>query len=429
MSWDIYDRNRSLEQMKQRIQSAAIAREDKELLLAFEQACVIEGLATARRLKLLHHLLVLSRTYLCKPFSSATKQDLREVISRLEAADYAPYTRRDFKIALRRFYKWLVYRDDALTRTDWPDIVAWIRPTMKRKDLCRVRAADLFTPDEVDRMIEATMSVRNRAFIAMLYEVGGRIGEVGTLRVGDLTRDEYSFLADLDGKTGKRTVRIVMYAAHLVSWLNLHPGRTNPAAPLWPSLRPSSRLGALGYNELAEILKDSGNAAGIRKRLYPHLLRHSRATHLLAAGHLNEAQAKVYFGWTADTRMLATYAHLVSKDANDAILRMYGIEKKQAVPQAARDCGMCRAPNPVSGKFCFHCGYALTFESSEDAKKRTSDAEEILLRLLDQPGIRDALKKVLLNDPRNSDTSSELHGAVAPQREPNEGRALRTKTA
>ena len=53
------------------------------------------------------------------------------------------------------------------------------------------------------------------------------------------------------------------------------------------------------------IIKRACAGAGLSaKRIYPHLFRHTRATHLLLTGQMNETQAKVYFGWSPDSKMI-----------------------------------------------------------------------------------------------------------------------------
>ncbi|MBI4021295.1 MAG: tyrosine-type recombinase/integrase [Candidatus Aenigmarchaeota archaeon] len=424
-TWDVHDYGDWIRQARKRIAEDPIAEEDKELLLAFDRFCVVQGLSVPRRAKLLRHLRDAAREFLPVPFRQATKHDLQEAIARLESrAGYSLWTKHDVKIALRKFYKWLVFGDDALTREDWPEIVAWIKPAMKRRDLCRVRAADLLTTDEVERIVQGSQNPRNRAFLAVLYEIGGRIGEVGCLRVGDVTRDEYSLLLDLDGKTGKRTVRVVQYASHLVAWLNLHPGRADPGRPLWPSLRPPTYLQPLPYREFSSWIKRAAQDAGVTKRIYPHLFRHSRATHLLASGSLNEAQAKVFFGWVADSRILSTYAHLVTKDANDAILRMYGVQHGQEAKRAlGLTCGMCQAPNPTGAALCYRCGYALGITAADDVRARTDRAEDLMARFLARPEVRELFKAMVRDELRHENSAPPPPSPPRPAPRPEDDRA------
>lgn len=401
--WDIYNYKNRLKWAIKKINESKISKENKILIKEFDRACVIEGLTIGRRVKLLSHMKFIAEQFLPIPFSKAKKKDIQEAIVRIESkSTHSHWMKRDNKLILRKFFKWFVFRDSALEREDFPEIVAWIKPHIKKKDRCRVHASDLVTIKEVEMMIRATNNLRNRAFIGMIYELGARIGEMGTLRIGDISRDKYSFLIDLDGKTGKRNVRVVLYANHLVNWLNIHPDNKNPASPLWPSLISTKFLKPLPYRTLLSIVKKSSTNAGIKKRVYPHLFRHSRSTHLLATGKLNESQAKKYFGWVPDSRVLSTYAHLVTNDANDAILRMYGIQKSdERKNMDGKSCGMCKTTNPTSSSFCFHCGYSLSFTKVEESEKRIDNAEELLNSFLKIPEVRSRFKQMIRSQKRN----------------------------
>jgi len=398
--WDIHDGAGKLKCIQNAIKKADFASSNKKLIFEFDDACVIEGLSIHRRAKLLWHLKIIASDLIPIPFKKTTKIDLRKAVSIIESHKrYSLWTKRDYKLIIRKFFKWYVFKEDAFSRHDFPEIVSWIRTTIKKKDRCRVRASDLILPDEVERLIQGAKTLRNKALIALTYELGARIGELGTLRVRDISRDEYSFVVDLDGKTGERAVRVVLYANHVASWLNNHPAKQNPDSPLWPSLQGKTYLKHLPYRELSSIFKKAANQADIKKRVYPHIFRHSRATHVLATGQFNEAQAKVFFGWTPDSSILSTYVHLVSKDANDAVLKMYGIQNNDNSNKInATNCGMCKTPNPTSASFCFKCGYSLNIHSVEKVLVRKDNAENLLNSFLKKPEVRALFKKMVQNE-------------------------------
>ncbi|MEM2613605.1 MAG: hypothetical protein QXO15_05170 [Nitrososphaerota archaeon] len=57
-----------------------------------------------------------------------------------------------------------------------------------------------------------------------------------------------------------------------------HPLRENPDAPFWISIGTRNRNSPLTYGAVRTLLKLLARKAGIKKRVYPHLFRHSRAT-------------------------------------------------------------------------------------------------------------------------------------------------------
>jgi ribosomal protein L40E len=108
--------------------------------------------------------------------------------------------------------------------------------------------------------------------------------------------------------------------------------------------------------------------AGIKKRIFPHLFRHRRATYL--ANHLTEAQMKEFFGWVQGSDMAEIYVHLSGRDVDNALLKVYGINKPETIKESklkSRICNRCQAENPYSNTLCSKCGYALDEKTRLDA--------------------------------------------------------------
>ena len=61
-----------------------------------------------------------------------------------------------------------------------------------------------------ERINEPTAGCTCESSNFYLYELGARIGELGNLKVGDVSQDQYGFVMDLSGKTGHRTPRIIL---------------------------------------------------------------------------------------------------------------------------------------------------------------------------------------------------------------------------
>ena len=89
----------------------------------------------------------------------------------------------------------------------------------------RILPEELLTQDDVKALVDATERSRDRALILTLYETGGRIGEVLSLRIRNVQFDEYGAVLIVGGKTGMRRVRIVASSPALAGWLRDHPKR------------------------------------------------------------------------------------------------------------------------------------------------------------------------------------------------------------
>ena len=164
----------------------------------------------------------------------------------------------------------------------------------------------------------------------------------------------------LNGKTGMRRVRVIDCVPDVKTWLNNHPRGKDPSAPLFLELR--GKFNHLGnHATLANILKAVKRRAGLNKRVYPHLFRHSRATHL--AKDFTEQELKVIFGWSGGSRMPATYVHLSGADVDKKMLEKRGLlEKNNGNAKAVLEpimCRNCHFQNSTTARLCTKCSHSL----------------------------------------------------------------------
>jgi len=152
------------------------------------------------------------------------------------------------------------------------------------------RLPDVLTSREMEALLEAPrvehpLAWRDRALVELGYGAGLRVSELCSLEVGDLLLGEG--LVRVTGKGNKQ--RLVPIGRKLVGVLSVYLETTrarldrgNPRSRgrLLLNARggPLSRVGAWG------IVRRLVRLAGIRKRVTPHTLRHSFATHLLEGG-------------------------------------------------------------------------------------------------------------------------------------------------
>ena len=356
--------NRQIELMK----NSNLSKKNKQLIFNYDQQLRLDGLSIPRRIRVMGALRTFCLHYLKRDLDKATKDNLKKAILKIEdKEDYSPYTISSFKGIVKKFYKFFEYGDTYKQKDGYPPKVAWINPNVKAKDQPRIQASEILTEAEIKKLIDVATNIRDKCFIAMLYELGARISEIGNLRLKDITKDKYGYIVDLHGKTGHRTPRIIFADPYVSLWLNEHPLRHDLNAPLWVVMGNKNTMNKmLNYSGLRKVIKTLVGKAGIKKRVYPHLFRHTRVTHLLSTGKINEAQAKVYFGWTPASNMLSEYAHLVSRDVNEAILEIHGIVKEENEESALKTklCYRCKKINKPEDIFCPSCGAILDEKTS-----------------------------------------------------------------
>jgi site-specific recombinase XerD len=253
-------------------------------------------------------------------FNEVKKEDLeRFVIFTGNNGEWSENTKKDFKIIVKFFFRWLI--NDAL-EGDYPKLVSWIKVRMKKNN--EEVPAQVLTKDEIELLSNSTNNLRDKAFVRILYESGCRISEFLGIRIKDISFDQYGSLILVSGKTGWRRIRIIEYSKDLFNWMDIHPLKANPDSYVWLNLETLQDV--ISPAEANKILKKLAKKCNITKPVHPHFFRHSRATYLFK--FLSDAVIKEIFGWTKDSRMASIYNHLSGKDVDEALLKMYGINIK-----------------------------------------------------------------------------------------------------
>jgi len=366
---DPYKKQKRIETLMRRIENNKdkLSQKNIKLLMDFKKYVEVEeSLSSARVERLLVNLIKVAK-WLKMDFNKAKKEDVMRVVQIIDNNDYSPNTVLTYKSIIRKFYKWLrgIPREEKI----YPPEVSWIR---YKANNSHKLPEELITREEIEKMINTCDNVRDRAFIRTLYESGCRIGEIATLKLKHVTFDQYGILIMVSGKTGQRRLRLIESEALLKSWIDLHPNKNDPESPLWVSQGTRNKGGEITYSGYLKIIKNCMGRAGIKKRIFPHLFRHSRATEL--ANHLTDAQMKEFFGWTQGSKMNAIYIHLAGKNIDDSILQMYGLKKESNENFKAKIyvCPRCQEKNDISKTFCSKCGEGLT----EEIRRDTLDAEK-----------------------------------------------------
>jgi len=147
---------------------------------------------------------------------------------------------------------------------------------------------DILALREIEQILEqpdlrTPLGMRDRAMLEMLYATGMRVSELTRLPIHQVNLEGGYVL--LYGKGSKE--RIVPIGNEAIKWVTLYlkkargilaKGRESPFLFINRSGRGMSR------QRFWRILKEYGRRAGLHKRITPHLLRHSFATHLLERG-------------------------------------------------------------------------------------------------------------------------------------------------
>jgi integrase/recombinase XerD len=169
------------------------------------------------------------------------------------------------------------------------------RVTLRRHDLAAEvwhikepeRLPPVLSPAEVKRILTMATSLKARAMLTLAYGCGLRAGEVVRLRAGDI--DSEQMIIRIVQSKGRKD-RYVMLPPELLKllrqWWKARPSAyNNGVAPEHRLLFPGrGQHQPLTTRQFSRLFKEAAKAAGLRKTVPLHSLRHSFATHLLEGG-------------------------------------------------------------------------------------------------------------------------------------------------
>lgn len=279
--------------------------------------------------RLEHFLSYLASQRLCSPHTlTAYRQDitrLADYLDRLSVSTWADFQRahlegwiaesRDAGLAIRsvqrqlsavrRFYDWLARTSDA-----------GLHPThgyqlkRVRQDLPQVLDVDLMqqlldAPAPQDEKA-AQLWRRDKAVLELFYSSGLRLAELAQARLTDL--DLSGGLITVLGKGRKTRVLPIgkMARAAISDWLAIRPSFVRADSDNWLFL--SQRGSRLSERSIQMRLLHQAERIGLDRRLYPHLLRHSFASHMLESSH--DLRAVQELLGHSDIRATQIYTHL-----------------------------------------------------------------------------------------------------------------------
>jgi integrase/recombinase XerD len=208
--------------------------------------------------------------------TSLTIQDYAELLAKLGLSNAT--VSRNFS-TIRGFHKFLI--EEGETKANPTELLE--TPRLKRK------LPDVLSVEEVSNLmnapdVETPMGIRDRAILESFYGCGLRVSEAIELRIENVFIDDE--ILRVFGKGSKE--RIIPIGKEAIHWIKLYLAR----------VRPTQSHGIASHNQLFlnrfgkrfsrmgmwKLIQKYVQKANIARRVYPHIFRHSFATHLLENG-------------------------------------------------------------------------------------------------------------------------------------------------
>ncbi|ORU95100.1 MAG: hypothetical protein A6F71_10565 [Cycloclasticus sp. symbiont of Poecilosclerida sp. M] len=166
----------------------------------------------------------------------------------------------------------------------------------------------ILSKQQINAMMEATLNLKHRAIMAVLYSAGLRRDELLNLKMVDI--DSQRMLIRVNNGKGNKA-RDTLLAKKTLGMLrdyyrHCHPKPTQYVFEGWKPAQPYSPT------SIRNIVKRAAARAGIKKNIFPHSLRHAFATHMLEDGANLKLIQKLLGHSSLSSTM--TYLHLAAID-------------------------------------------------------------------------------------------------------------------
>lgn len=252
----------------------------------FIEHLIIERGLSANTIEAYRHDLESAAEYLgntgIKSWAQCSYDDLLDVLDDLRSCGYETSTIARHLVALKVFFRFLAAEDK---------IQFNVTEVMDSPRLWKI-LPDFLSEDEVNRLLncfssrsDEPLELRNRVILELLYSSGLRVSEAAKLplRAVDFEQE----LLRVEGKGSK--VRIIPVGKPALRLLKRYITEARPElagenGETQIALFLSVRGKALDRERVWQVVKIAAERSGITKNIYPHILRHSFASHLLANG-------------------------------------------------------------------------------------------------------------------------------------------------
>ena len=217
-----------------RLAAAEISENNRKLIESFQNYLFSMGSGNARVAKLSNQLIKVAtfeengKRVFPADFDTAKRNDILNLVSflnRMESLSDA--TKSDYRRAIKQFYRWYkeedtkLYSEDASVRMQAQRRYQYIEKDVKREyKVKQIDPAEVLQDEEIHHVVtKGCKTIKEKAVLKFLHEVGVRPGELINFRVKDIDIRKKWGVAYVDGKTGRRPVQFIRSKPYVVQWL------------------------------------------------------------------------------------------------------------------------------------------------------------------------------------------------------------------
>lgn len=364
-----------------------ISEKNKELLNSYRSFCKSKGNRISTITADLMVAIRLARSF-DKDLDEITGTDFERQMEHLEMGHKDTFGYRKF---IKKFFKW----------TTSGNLPTWVRDMKVPHKDTPVQPSDLLTKEEVDKLLNACTHSRDKALIATLLDSGMRIGALGTLRIKNVQLNNAGAVLYMSttGRNQKTTAPkpfpITWSTGYLTAWLDVHPNKGEPDAPLWVSVYSTFVGKPMSYNALVQQLRTIVKRSKIKKRIHFHLFKHQKVTDMILK-RFSDQQIKFQAGWTQDSnRMMKVYGNFRDEDMLTSIYSHYGLTPGNEKQVTLEKCPRCRTVLMPEARVCHQCALVLDAALNKEIETVKDKTQEMLLKAMDNPEFMKMLKTLM----------------------------------
>jgi integrase len=303
-----------------------------------------------------------------KLFRDLTQDDLTDVFQDIRGrrgrrGKISVRSLNNYKNELKAFLKFL----------GKPDVAASIKKD-RTDELNFLTPEDMLTEQDIEALIRAADTPRNRAIIATLAETGMRPVELFRIQIKDVQLSSQTKTITIYSKNKKRTRPIIGCVSYLAAWINVHPKPDDPNAPLFIKKDGSP----VGYWSVVKMVRLTFKRAKVKKPAMLKLFRHSTNTYLYSK-FPQEIAGKLQ-GHVPGSQMARHYVHLNQQTMMDEYSSLYGQKPHEEVKPLLmpKTCVVCGLENSAEKVACERCKNPLTLKNAVELTSPNKLIDDVL---------------------------------------------------
>ncbi len=306
-------------------------------------------------------------------------------------------TYNDYLHRIRHFFRWLYNEygkqdeENIIPMEFWknPHFINMLKPK-KTKRLSPYSETEIWDRGDLQTIIKYEHYKRNKAVLALLWDLDARPHEVTSLQIKHIRLKETYGEGEIPHhtKTGGSPILLTFSFLYVRDWLNEHPFKNEPQARLIVNLLTGAPIRSDQINEIMKQLKrriarllENNEIRDLQergrleyllktKKWNPYCIRHSSIT--ADSDYLPDYALKKKVRWSMNSKQGTRYIKKrMGNELKNKILEYNGIsdEKSKMYKPSVSYCPRCTFVNTLENRYCSACSYPLSLEAYDQIKQ------------------------------------------------------------